>query len=63
VVEAIKGIELMEGSDDHDHGHEDEGHEEAGHEEEPHEEEGHEEEEHSLDPHVWLDPALAQQRE
>jgi zinc transport system substrate-binding protein len=61
VVEAIKGIELMEGSDDHDHGHEEEGHGEAGHEEEPHEE-GHEEEEHSLDPHVWLDPALAQQQ-
>jgi len=50
VVEASKGIELMEGSDEHEDG-EEEGHEEASHAEG----------EHSLDPHVWLDPTLAQQ--
>ncbi len=50
VVEASKGIALMEGSK-HEHEHEDE------HEgEDEHEEEG-----HILDPHVWLDPVLAQQ--
>ncbi|MCF2940321.1 metal ABC transporter substrate-binding protein [Paenibacillus alkaliterrae] len=54
VVEAIKGIELMEGEDEHEH----EGEEHA---EEEHEEEGHEDEEHGLDPHVWLSPVLAQQ--
>lgn len=49
VVKAIDGIDLIEGSDEH---------EEEGHEgEEQHEEEG----EHPLDPHVWLSLALAQQ--
>ncbi|MFC4778871.1 metal ABC transporter substrate-binding protein [Paenibacillus sp. GCM10023252] len=47
VVEASKGIQLMEG-------------EEHGHEGEEHAGEGHEEE-HGLDPHVWLSPVLAQQ--
>jgi zinc transport system substrate-binding protein len=72
VVEASHGIELMEGVDDgHNHGHEHEG--ETGHEhEEDHEGEaghegeadhGHEEgHSHVLDPHVWLDPVLAQQQ-
>lgn len=47
VVEASKGISLMEGEEhDHEHGEE----EEHSHEEETH-----------LDPHVWLDPVLAQQ--
>ncbi|ACT01712.1 metal ABC transporter substrate-binding protein [Paenibacillus sp. JDR-2] len=45
VVEASKGISLMEG-EEHEHGEE----EEHSHEEESH-----------LDPHVWLDPVLAQQ--
>ncbi len=58
-VKASKGIELMEGSDEHEH--EEESHEEESHEEENHEDESHEEDEHSLDPHVWLDPLLAQQ--
>lgn len=60
-VKAIEGIALIEGSDEHEHGHEEEGHEEEGHEEEGHEEEEHEEGEHALDPHVWLSPVLAQQ--
>lgn len=47
-VRAIDGIELIEGSDEH---------EEEEHEEEEHEDEG----EHPLDPHVWLSPTLAQQ--
>ncbi|TFE26918.1 metal ABC transporter substrate-binding protein [Cohnella luojiensis] len=51
-VRATDGIELIEGTDEH---------EEEEHEEEGHEEEGHEEEGHALDPHVWLSPALAQQ--
>ncbi|MCD9024569.1 metal ABC transporter substrate-binding protein [Cohnella silvisoli] len=49
VVEASKGIALMEGTEEHEHG------------EEAQAEEGHSGDEHSLDPHVWLDPALAQQ--
>ena len=47
-VMATDGIELIEGSEEH---------EEEGHEVE----EGHQEGEHSLDPHVWLSPVLAQQ--
>ena len=45
VVEASKGLSLIEGTeeeDEHEHG------------------EGHAEEDHGLDPHVWLSPALAQ---
>ncbi|MBD0382984.1 metal ABC transporter substrate-binding protein [Paenibacillus sedimenti] len=50
VVEASKAVELMEGLHEEDeHGH---GKEEKEHKDE-HEEEG-------LDPHVWLDPVLAQ---
>lgn len=48
VVEASNGISLMEGLE-HEHEHE-------GEDEHEHEEEG-----HILDPHVWLDPVLAQQ--
>lgn len=54
VVEASKGISLMEG-EEHEH---EEGEELEG---EAHEEEGHEGEEHPMDPHVWLSPVLAQQ--
>lgn len=54
VVEAIKGIELMEGEDEHEHEREE-------HAAEEHEEEGHEDEERELDPHIWLSPLLAQQ--
>ncbi|MGM0238441.1 metal ABC transporter substrate-binding protein [Enterococcus sp. AZ103] len=46
VIEASKGIDLMEGSEE-EHDHEGEA---ADHEEEH---------QHDLDPHVWLDPVLA----
>ena len=46
IVEASKGIELMEGADPHEHEGEEEG--------------AHEGEAQGLDPHVWLDPVLAQ---
>ncbi|MHA6529755.1 metal ABC transporter substrate-binding protein [Paenibacillus sp. BAC0078] len=52
-VEASKGLNIMEGAEeeevDHEHEHE---HKEGGHAEEGHDHGG-------LDPHVWLDPALA----
>ncbi|KAF6614256.1 MULTISPECIES: metal ABC transporter substrate-binding protein [Paenibacillus] len=47
VVEASKGLNLMEGSAEEEEG------------EEAHAEEGHDHD-HVLDPHVWLDPVLAQ---
>ncbi|MCM3749015.1 metal ABC transporter substrate-binding protein [Paenibacillus pasadenensis] len=54
-VEASKGLATLEGVDDgHDHGAE--GHD-KGHEEHEHAAEG---QEHPADPHVWLDPVLAQ---
>ncbi len=46
-VKAIEGIDLIEGT--HDHGHE-------------HSHEDEHEHSHELDPHVWLDPTLAQQQ-
>lgn len=49
IIQASKDIKLMEGAD-HDH---EEAHD---HDEKEHEEHGHS---HDLDPHVWLDPALA----
>jgi zinc transport system substrate-binding protein len=49
IIEASKGIELMEGEK---HDHDDEPHDEHK------DEHGHDE--HPLDPHVWLDPVLAQ---
>ena len=49
VIQASKDIKLMEGAE-HDH---EEAHD---HDAEEHEEHGHD---HDLDPHVWLDPALA----
>lgn len=63
IVEASKDLEIMEGSEEeHEHEHEhDHEHEHEG-EHEHAEEAGHEEEEHDhggLDPHVWLDPAMA----
>ncbi|MCM3029218.1 metal ABC transporter substrate-binding protein [Niallia sp. MER 6] len=50
VVEASKGIELMDGEEE-EHEHEEEGHEEEEHEHEH---------SHEADPHVWLSPVLAQ---
>ncbi|MGF7030326.1 zinc transport system substrate-binding protein [Paenibacillus mucilaginosus] len=70
VVEAGKGVELIEGTGDaHNHEgeaahQEEEAHadeaahkEEAGHDEAAHEEEAHDE--HAVDPHVWLSPLNA----
>ncbi len=66
-VEASKGLEMMEGTeeeeahaegeaDDHDHAEEDHEHADEAHaEEEP----GHDHDHGGLDPHVWLAPALA----
>ncbi|CAH1190167.1 High-affinity zinc uptake system binding-protein ZnuA [Paenibacillus auburnensis] len=66
-VEASKGLEIMEGTeeeeahtegeaDDHDHAEEDHEHADEAHaEEEP----GHDHDHGGLDPHVWLAPALA----
>lgn len=74
VVEASQGIELMEGvPHEHSHGHDHEGEEAHEHDHEHEGEEAHEHEhehegeeahehEHVLDPHVWLDPVLAQQQ-
>ncbi len=47
IVEASKGIELIEAAEEeeHDHGHDEEAHEHS----------------HEADPHVWLSPVLAQQ--
>lgn len=63
VVEATAGIELLEG-EEHDHNHDGHDHAQSEHDEHEHgEDEHHEQEEgHHLDPHVWLDPVLAQQQ-
>lgn len=70
-VEASKGIDIMEGSEEEGHDHEHEGaaeeghdhdHEEAATEDHDHEEEAghtHGHDHGGLDPHVWLSPALA----
>ena len=55
IVDASEGIELLDG----DHGHEEEelAHEDDHDHDHDHEEEGHS---HEVDPHIWLDPVLAQ---
>lgn len=53
VVDASEGIELLDG----DHGHEEEEHAHEDDHDHGHEEEGHS---HEVDPHIWLDPVLAQ---
>jgi zinc transport system substrate-binding protein len=66
-IEASQGIEMMEGSEEHEHEHGEEAHEEGEHVHEDGEhadENGEHESEHAhdhggLDPHVWLSPALA----
>ncbi len=63
-IDASEGIEVME----EEHGHDEHGHDEHGHDEHKHDEHKHEEEKHGhhhhggKDPHVWLDPVLAQQQ-
>ncbi|GAA0372057.1 zinc ABC transporter substrate-binding protein [Alkalibacterium iburiense] len=54
IVKTAENIELMEaeGHDEHDHhDHDDHGHEEDDHDHS-----------HSVDPHIWLDPVLAQEQ-
>lgn len=54
LIEATKGMELMEGSD-HEHDHDEKDHDEEDHDEEDHD--------HPvLDPHVWTSPVLAKQQ-
>ncbi|EFU40613.1 periplasmic solute binding protein [Paenibacillus vortex V453] len=76
VIEASKGIEIMEGSghsheheEDADHSHDEHAHEheeEADHSHDEHahehEEDGHQHDHGGLDPHVWLSPAMAVQQ-
>lgn len=72
-IEASHGIEIMEGSEEHEHEHGEEAHDEGEHaheegedsehaheeDEQEHEESGHDHDHGGLDPHVWLSPALA----
>ncbi len=51
LVEASKGVQILQGTEEEDHEHE--GEEEAGHSEEAHDHGG-------FDPHVWLSPKQAQ---
>ena len=59
IVNASEGIELLEGShsdeEEHDHEHEDD------HDHEGEDDHAHEEHSHEVDPHIWLDPVLAQE--
>ena len=71
-ITASEGIEVIEGEhDEHEEEHDEHGHGEHGeeHDEHGHGEHGHEEEKHGHghhheegNPHVWLDPVLAQQQ-
>ena len=72
-IDASEGIEAMEGEDGHDeHGHDEHGHDEHKHDEDKHDEDKHDEDKHDEhghghhhpegNPHVWLDPVLAQQQ-
>ena len=60
-ITASEGIEVIEGGHEED-GHDDHGHEEHGHDDHGHEEHGHGHHHAEGDPHVWLDPVLAQQQ-
>ena len=60
-IDASEGIETMDG----EHGHDEHKHDEHGHDEHKHDEHGHDEHGHHHpegNPHVWLDPVLAQQQ-
>ncbi|MGM0604420.1 MAG: metal ABC transporter substrate-binding protein [Halobacteriota archaeon] len=69
-IDALEGLDIRDHEeDDHeedDHeedDHEEDDHEEDDHEEDDHEEDDHEEDDHdhgTYDPHVWVDPVLAQ---
>ena len=60
VIDASEGISFIENEAVEEHNDSDHDHAEHTHD---HEEEGQEEEEHShaIDPHIWLDPVLAQE--
>lgn len=64
VVEASKGITLLEGDHDHEEGHEDEVREDEDHEDEnDHKnEEGHNHDDLEYDPHIWLNPLFAKKQ-
>ncbi|ACB54209.1 putative periplasmic solute binding protein for ABC transport system [Crocosphaera subtropica ATCC 51142] len=57
-IDASEGIEAMEG----EHGHDEHKHDEHGHDEHKHDEHGHGHHHPEGNPHVWLDPVLAQQQ-
>ncbi|MEM8832454.1 MAG: zinc ABC transporter substrate-binding protein [Cyanobacteria bacterium P01_G01_bin.19] len=72
-IEAIGAEHDEHDKEEHDehghdeHGHDEHGHDEHGHDEHGHDEHGHDEHGHGHhhaegDPHVWLDPVLAQQQ-
>ena len=67
-IDASAGIEVMEEEHkEEEHGHDEHGHDEHGHDEHGHDEHKHEEGKHGHhhpegNPHVWLDPVLAQQQ-
>lgn len=70
-ITSSEGIEVLEGEEHEEEGHEDHGHKEEEHDEHGHKEEGHDEHGHEEEsghhheggnPHVWLDPLLAQQQ-
>lgn len=54
VINASEGISFIENSEEDDHDHD--------HDEDHDEEEEEEEHSHAVDPHVWLDPVLAQEQ-
>ena len=58
-ITASEGIEVIKGEHDE---HEEEEHNEHGHDEHEEEEHGHGHHHEEGDPHVWLDPVLAQQQ-
>ncbi|MDJ0508843.1 MAG: zinc ABC transporter substrate-binding protein [Crocosphaera sp.] len=62
-IDSSQGIEAMEGEDGHDeHKHDEHKHDEHGHDEHKHDEHGHGHHHPEGNPHVWLDPVLAQQQ-
>lgn len=58
VIDASEGITLIENEAVEDHNDSDHEHAEHTHD---HDEEGQEEHSHAIDPHIWLDPVLAQE--
>ncbi|MGK7885063.1 MAG: zinc ABC transporter substrate-binding protein [Crocosphaera sp.] len=67
-IDSSEGIEAMDGEHGHDehkhdeHKHDEHKHDEHGHDEHGHDEHGHGHHHPEGNPHVWLDPVLAQQQ-